>query len=78
VTVDVLHLETEEQIAAETFDRQRAVEIEVGLAHDVGAHPVLEPGGLRDDDRGGGRADHQGEHQNQRVVSRSPAACCIT
>jgi hypothetical protein len=64
---DVFHLDAEEQIAAQPFDRQRAVQIQVGLAHDVAAQPVLEPRRLRDDDRGRRRANHERQDEHQHV-----------
>ena len=57
--VDVFELDAEEQVAAEAPDGQPAVHVVVGLPDDEAAEPVLEPGGLRHDQRERRRADDQ-------------------
>ena len=64
---DVLHLDAGEQIPGEPFDRHRAVQIQIRLADDVAAQPVLEPRGLRHDDGRGRRADDEREHDDEHV-----------
>src|SRR5204863_8024484 len=64
---DVLHLDPEEQVAFELFDGQRAVQVLVGLRHDVAPEPVLEPRRLRHDDRRRRGANHQGDDDDERL-----------
>ncbi|MBW8861914.1 MAG: hypothetical protein JF601_06020 [Acidobacteria bacterium] len=68
---DVLHLDAEEQVAAEALDRQRAVQVLVRLRDDEAAQPVLEPGRLRHDHRGRRRPDDERQHEDQNVSKTS-------
>ncbi len=52
-------IDPEEQVAAETADRQLAVQVLLRLAHDVAPDPVPEPRRLRDDERQRHDADEQ-------------------
>src|SRR5262249_28571401 len=60
---DVVEPDAEEQVAAETADRELTVQVLLGLPDGEPAQPVAEPGRLRDDEGKGDHTYHQRAHE---------------